>query len=293
MPVKNNEQDNHGYNVRSQLIDNKIWVAVVDIIHGFGMHYKDFSRFLYKIPDEFKTKKRIGDKKMFLVHEVGCQILIERHRAKNRDFADFMEREVLKVAEPKEKKVKVSAPQEASSVIVPQKTAQERTMEALSMFLDDNQKLMDIITKKIGSICKYAETKATLPVGMPVNEPEKIYFLPAKRKEWRLWINRIVDKLAIKDGGEKKIAAAHIWDGLYKHLEKKFDISIKQLMREANSSANYKLRVKSRLGLIDKNDKWMMDMLKHAYDIAVRAEIELPRDFKLVKITDPVERRSA
>ena len=293
MPVKNNEQDNHGYNVRSQLIDNKIWVAVVDIIHGFGMHYKDFSRFLYKIPDEFKTKKRIGDKKMFLVHEVGCQILIERHRAKNRDFADFMEREVLKVAEPKEKKVKVSAPQEASSVIVPQKTAQERTMEVLSMFLDDNQKLMDIITKKIGSICKYAETKATLPVEMPANEPEKIYFLPAKRKEWRLWINRIVDKLAIKDGGEKKIAAAHIWDGLYKHLEKKFDISIKQLMREANSSANYKLRVKSRLGLIDKNDKWMMDMLKNAYDIAVRAEIELPRDFKLVKITDPVERRSA
>ena len=73
----------------------------------------------------------------------------------------------------------------------------------------ENQMLTDSIVQKLSQIEPVRQEEKK-----PEPEPpkEKVYFLPAKKNEQRVWINRIIDKLAIVQGGDTRMAV-HTYKG--------------------------------------------------------------------------------
>ena len=151
-------------------------------------------------------------------------------------------------------------------------------MSQLDKTIEENEKLTNSIIEKLSQI--------DVSPSVAKEEPpkEKVYFLPAKRNERRVWINRIVDKLAIVQGGDTRMAAGAIWNDMYDHLEKETGVNIRQEIRTHNRTCSFKNQIKSRMSMVCQSEKWMDVMLKRAYDMAINHKIPLPKDFKLVKV---------
>lgn len=288
------------YKIRAAVIDGSWWLVVKDLLEEIGKNSHNAARFIECIPESFKKKvhvKSFGT--LYLIHEEGCKILVSIYGVKDNDFIDFLKSIFSRpIEEVAQEEVPAVLPAAESSLPV---VSNDEVLLGLDKVLEENRNIVNDIVNKIKDIQSFFspdvrslpsedEEPAIVPDAM---EDYKTYYLPAKRKEWRVWINRVIDKLAIKHGGEQKITAGILYDNLYKHVENAFDINIKQLMREANSMSSYKQHSKSRMGLLNKNDHWMMEMLKYVYDMAIAAEVSLPKDFELVKLTVPAQRRSA
>lgn len=289
------------YKIRAAVIDGSWWLVAKDLLEEVGKNSHNAARLIECIPESFKKKihvKSLGT--LYLIHEKGCRTLITIYGVKDDGFIGFLD-DVF--SHPIKEEAKEVQEEDAVIPVEPSSPAMQ-TADALLILdktLEENRNIVNDIVKKINDIQSFFKSSAqNLPSEneKPVEVPDaledyKTYYLPAKRKEWRVWINRVIDKLAIKHGGDQKITAGILYDNLYKHVEHAFDINIKQLMREANSMTNYKQHSKSRMGLLNKNDHWMMEMLKYVYDMAMTAEVSLPKDFELMKVTVPAKRCSA
>ncbi len=284
--------------VRVADINGERWIVVTDLLKGLGINTKFAGRTIQCIPSTMKRQELIkgnsSGQKAYLLHYKGCKGLLKIYKNhKNADFIDWVEKEVFAAdikAEPVTEAVEVKA--EKTTPIKINDT--DFDLKSLEKVLADNQQLAATLIEKLARVNTPAN-KETVNKLDPY-EGDKIYYLPAKRSKWRLWINRVVDKLAIKysnEQGDARIAAGKIWNTLYAHIEQEFNFKVKEMIREFNSTASRRNHIKSRLALVDHNDAWMMSMLKHAYDMAVNAEVSLPNDFELVKVVTPAKRCSA
>ena len=282
--------------VRVADINGERWVVMTDLLKGLNINTKLAGRTIRCIPSTMKKQEQIkgnnSGQKAYFLHHKGCKGLLKIYKNhKNAGFVDWAEKEVLTanikpVAEVAEVKAEEVTPVKINDT--------DFDLKSLEKVLADNQQLAATLIEKLAQVNATANNKTVDK--LDPYEGDKIYYLPAKRNKWRLWINRVVDKLAIKysnEQGDARIAAGKIWNALYAHIEQEFNFKVKEMIREFNSTASRRNHIKSRLALVDRNDAWMMSLLKHAYDMAVSAEVSLPNDFELVKVVTPAKRCSA
>ncbi|MBR1696473.1 MAG: hypothetical protein IJ709_14005 [Selenomonas sp.] len=242
--------------VRVTDIDGERWVVMTDLLKGLNINTKLAGRTIQCIPSTMKKQEQIkgnssGQKAYFLLYK-GCKGLLKIYKNhKNADFVDWVEKEVLAAnikpaAETVETKAKEVTPVKINDT--------DFDLKSLEKVLADNQQLAATLIEKLAQVNTTADNKTVDKLDS--YEGDKIYYLPAKRNKWRLWINRVVDKLAIKysdEQGDARIAAGKIWNALYAHIEQEFDFKVKEMIREFNSTASRRNHIKSRLALVDRN----------------------------------------
>ena len=287
---------NNKYTVRAGISGNEKWFMAKDIMDGFRFeHEMHRKRFLCKnLSDNLVIREEVNGIGIsglpLFIHKDGCKILVDKYHSRNKEFAKFLEEKVFTNSKDIESSICVVS----NSVAEQTNSDFEKLIETLHLTMENNRDLMEHITEKMQAVydaldsSTFAETTETKEEPGKAETTERVYYLPADRKKWRVWAVHVVNNLVANFHGSKRKAASLFWNKLYQGVETQFGINLKELMRETESSQE------SRLKFIDKKNAWMKSLLQNAYDIALKAKVELPKGFEMVKITYPVKQeRSA